>query len=709
MIKDNKGTNVLLLIMFAYLFSIGIRMYWPMYFAEASSMYYHNQLMINTNDGYYFASGAKDILNGIGPEDVVRASASKHGLSQFTAWMTVYSPFTLEQVMLYLSALVSSLVVIPIVLTGRLMGHTVLGFFAALIGSISWSYYNRTMVGYYDTDMFAIFLQFSIFYIFILIAYEKHLWSIVLATVVILIYPLLYPQGISITYAMFCILILYLILEYRGIIKSNETVSLEDKKIFIYQVVILLSIAFMIMIPEWVRIVTLVIALYLLKQKIQDRYLLYIALFSFLLFLYYSNMLNSILGHLQLYVHRGTEDIAGLHFYQVIQTVREAGAIPFSTIANRISGSMIGFILSIVGFGFLVIRHKPFIIALPLVGIGLFSYIGGLRFTVYAVPIAALSVVYLFWFLSGLLSKNFKFRYIFVSLGVMAMLYPNIKHVMAYKVPTVLNASEVEDLQKLNIMSQRKDYTISWWDYGFPIWYYSDTSTLIDGGKHQNDNFIVSTIFQTTSPELAANLSRLAVETYVDSNYSTIANTLLKVGKKDLLEPNLFLSELETTEYALPKKTRDVYLYMPYRMLNIFPTVAIFGNLDLNTGKAKRNIMFYPTRAVKNSEGIVHLANGIVFDTNKGEIVLGKQRLPINQFIITQVTKEGKTKIQARNYDMNSKYIVVYMQSYGQFIVMDSETFNSMYVQMFILEKYNKDLFELVVSSAYSKIYKIKK
>jgi hypothetical protein len=48
------------------------------------------------------------------------------------------------------------------------------------------------------------------------------------------------------------------------------------------------------------------------------------------------------------------------------------------------------------------------------------------------------------------------------------------------------------------------------------------------------------------------------------------------------------------------------------------------------------------------------------------------------------------------------------MQSYGQFIVMDTQTFNSTYVQMFILGKYNKELFELVVSSPYSKIYKLK-
>jgi hypothetical protein len=49
------------------------------------------------------------------------------------------------------------------------------------------------------------------------------------------------------------------------------------------------------------------------------------------------------------------------------------------------------------------------------------------------------------------------------------------------------------------------------------------------------------------------------------------------------------------------------------------------------------------------------------------------------------------------------------MKSYGKFIVMDEQTFNSTYVQMFLLGKYDKNLFELVVSSPYSRIYKLKK
>ncbi len=112
---------------------------------------------------------------------------------------------------------------------------------------------------------------------------------------------------------------------------------------------------------------------------------------------------------------------------------------------------------------------------------------------------------------------------------------------------------------------------------------------------------------------------------------------------------------------------------------------------------------------MSNKEGILTFSNGIVFDAKKGEISLGQQQKSVKYFISTQNTKEGKIQLKSQLYEVDGEYAIVYMQSYGKFVVMDTETFNSMYVQMFILGKYDKNLFELVVSSPYSKIYKLKK
>ncbi|MDQ7083773.1 MAG: hypothetical protein Q9M36_02070 [Sulfurovum sp.] len=92
----------------------------------------------------------------------------------------------------------------------------------------------------------------------------------------------------------------------------------------------------------------------------------------------------------------------------------------------------------------------------------------------------------------------------------------------------------------------------------------------------------------------------------------------------------------------------------------------------------------------------------------KGELTIGQQKKKVKYFISTQNTLTGPMQINTRTLHIDGEYAVVYMKSYGRFVVMDIETFQSSYVQMFMLEKYDKKLFELVISSAYSKIYKLK-
>ena len=688
------------LMLIAYLFSFFIRMIWIWQFQDHPDFYWNGQLMINTNDGYYWASGAQNVIDKLHPDNPRIPHIWNYGVVFITTLLTKYTPMSLETVILYLPAIVSSLVVIPIILITKLYHNILWGFLAALFGSIAWSYYNRTMVGYYDTDMFSAMAPMFILYFLIRSTIDFNLKSALYAALMITIYPFLYDQGRAIVYAMGIIYAIYMVYYHQ---KENTT----------YLSLILIFFAlipFPLMAPwSYLTKTILLIGIYIIlkERELEQKKLMIISAVLFLAFLIFGNVFGLIIGKAMNYLVTGTKN-EGLHFFAVVQTVREAGHIPFSTFANRISGSQLGVLIAFIGYIVLVIRHRAFILALPLIGIGVFALWGGLRFTVYAVPVAAMSAVYLF-FVLGEFFKDKQIQYAFVTVATAAMIYPNITHIIDYKVPTVFKKSEVQDLIKLDKIANTKDYTLTWWDYGYPIWFYSDTNTLIDGGKHHNDNFIISTIMQTTSPELAANLSRLAVETYVDSNYSIVTDTLFKNRQPDQKDPNEILDALESGTYPLPSKTRDIYLYMPYRMMNIFPTVMVFGNLNLTTGEPLRNTAFYPTRAVSNKQGIIAFANGILFDTHKGELTLRGKKEPVKNFIVTQNSKNGKTLLQSKHYHNNGHYIIVYMKSYGQFIIMDEKTFHSMYVQMFILGKYDKNLFELVISSPYSKIYKLKK
>lgn len=699
-IKQVTTRQMLGLMLLAYIFSFAVRMIWVYQFQDNPNFFWNGQFMINTNDGYFFASGVQKELFGLHAENPRVFGIWDYGVIFFTTLFIKITPFSLETITLYMPTVISSLVVVPMILIARLYGQTIWGFLAALLGSIAWSYYNRTMTGYYDTDMFSAMAPMFILFFLMKSTLDFNLKSALYAAISIAVYPFLYDAGLSLVYAMGIMYALYMMFYHR----NNNITYLSLILVFVALLPFPLVAPFVYI----VKIIVLIGLYFVLnKTTLEQKTWMIISGILFLSFLFFGNVFSLIFTKIAGYTATGTKE-EGLHFYSVAQTVREAGHISFSTFANRISGSQIGVLISFIGYIVLVLKHRAFILALPLVGIGIFALFGGLRFTVYAVPVAAMSAVYLFFVLSEFLEDK-KLKYGFIVLATALMIYPNITHIIGYKVPTVLNKAEVQDLAKLDKISSDKDYTLSWWDYGYPIWYYSNTNTLIDGGKHNNDNFIISKIMQTSSPELAANLSRLAVETYVDSNYSVVADNIFKNEQKDQRDPNLFLSELEDNNYVLPNKTRDIYLYLPYRMLNIFPTVAIFGNLDLTTGKKKRKISFYPTVAIKNASGIITFQNGIVLDAQKGQIVLGKQRKDVKYFIATQNTKEGPIQLSSKLYNVNGEYAIIYMKSYGKFLIMDSETFKSMYVQMFVLGKYDKNLFELVVASPYSRIYKLKK
>ncbi|SFV55965.1 Oligosaccharyltransferase PglB [hydrothermal vent metagenome] len=696
MFKDNDlgWKEITILVVVAYLFSFAVRLIWVFQFHDNPNFFWHDQLMINTNDGYFFASAVEYLLTGAHADNprVGIAINSYPGMVYASYYLTKFTPMSLETTILYAPAIISSLVVIPIVLTGKLIKLPWVGFFAALLGSIVWSYYNRTMVGYYDSDMFSVLLQFTVLYLFLLTIYSKEDKNILWLAFFILIYPLFYPQGLSLIYAIFFLWVVYQLIFQRA-----------DKNSYLFIIIASVSLW---AVPIWTKIaiiVLLFIFIEKIKQQLDIKKFFYLTLFSLLIFFLFGNVFTLIISKVMIYIERGVKE-EGLHFYQVIQTVREAGSISWETVANRIIGGEILLLVAIFGYLLLVIKHKQFFIALPLIGVGVFAHWAGLRFTVYAVPVAAFSVIYLFYFLSKQISDK-KARYALFVIASILSLYPNITHIIGYKVPTVLNKAEVEDLTKLDKIADSKDYTLAWWDYGYPIWFYSDTSSLIDGAKHHNDNFIISKLMFSTSPTQVANLSRLAVETYVDSNYSIVTNTIFNAKEN----PNRLLNALKKSDFKLPQKTRDVYLYLPYKMMRIFPTVGVFGNINLKTGKKLRNVFFSPTRIVKQHGAELILANGIRLNLAHGILSMGKQQVGVYRLDGVEYRPNGKSIVNSQLKNINGSYCVVFLKSYGAVVIMDRETYNSTYVQMFMLEKYDKNLFELVVSSPYSKIYKIKR
>ncbi|NCB55637.1 MAG: peptide transporter, partial [Epsilonproteobacteria bacterium] len=461
----------------------------------------------------------------------------------------------------------------------------------------------------------------------------------------------------------------------------------DRKNIFHFKLLTIMLFA-MMGLPNIVRLVV-VIGIYVsFKKKHWDTYIGYFLALAIALF-FVTGGFAPIWAQLKGYVFKDAIDVSQqgleLHFFSVNQTIREAGDIPFSVFAERISGHTITFAASIVGYALLVRRYKAMLLGLPLMGLGFLALWGGLRFTIYAVPVCALGVAYLLFILSSSITGFFVnetlgriLKSSFVVTASLAVLYPNVTHIIDYRVPTVLNKTEVEQLSSLKNTVGREDYIVTWWDYGYPLRYYADTKTLIDGGKHEGDvNFPVSFML-TNTQESAARLARLEVE-YTEKAFVTTEEneTKTKDQSKKIINntaqmsldygfnnANDFLDALQTP-LNLPQKTREIYFYLPFRMLSIFPTVAQFSNLDLMSGKTVRHPFFYETSRFQDGAKLLQLGNGIALDKEKGALKIGSNEVGVRTFIQTGYDERGTLVKQQQSLHPNGELNVIYMQTYN--------------------------------------------
>lgn len=713
--KSNVSLNLIFFIAIAFCFSMVVRLIWVYQFYDFEQFKFAGQFMINTNDGYYWAEGARDLLTGFFQENDL--SPIHEAPSWLTYVLAKFLPFSFETVVFYMPAFIGSLVVVPMLLIAHNLKILEVGFLAALLGSTAVSYYNRTMVGYYDTDMLNIVFPVLLLWSLILTFQTKEQKYLLITAFEIIAYRWWYPQSYSLEFTFFGLIVAYILL-------------FDRKNIFYIQLLSIMLFA-MIGLPSLVRLVLVIILFGVFRKTEWNQYMWHILGLAIVLF-FASGGFSPIWAQLKGYVFKDvietTKDPLGLQFFSVMQTIREAGQIDFVTFSERISGHMITFLASMVGYVLMVRKYPVMLLALPLLGLGFLALWGGLRFTIYAVPVCAFGVAYLLFTCSAYIQKALVNEKIgssvkssLVILASLGILYPNILHVINYRIPTVFNATEVEQLNRLKQHVDREDYIISWWDYGYPLRYYVDAKTLIDGGKHDGDvNFPVSYIL-TFSQESAAKLARFEVEytemafalkdkheNFFLKNIPKILNNTTRMtldyGFKDA---NDFLAALQTP-LSLPEKTRDIYFYLPYRMMSIFPTVAQFSNIDIMNGKTIRQPFFFQSMQFKDMGTTLNFGSGVVLDKAKGMLKLGNQEILVKNFIQTAYTPDFKLIKEHNTIHPNGLFSIIYMQAYNTFLILDEDMLNSTYIQLFVLENYDKRFFEPISLEAYAKVYRLK-
>jgi len=344
---------------------------------------------------------------------------------------------------------------------------------------------------------------------------------------------------------------------------------------------------------------------------------------------------------------------------------------------------------------------------------GIFPSIG-LRFTIYAIPPSAFGISYLIFKTADIAQRIFykQFKYIKIIIIVLLtilILYPNIKHIVKYKVPPVINKDEVIVLHKLDTKSKETDYTISWWDYGYLIQYYANTFNLVDGGRNYGKLLFPVSFILTKDQISGANMARLAVE-YNEYNYKEPRNSLLKM-MKDYHYKNIynFLSSLKNKNFKLPQKTRDIFLYLPFRMIETFNSIIPFSNIDFKSGKIIANPYFYASWYIVDKGKFIDLGKGVKISKEDGTAIINGKKFPLHSFITTEYDNNMVLRIKKQLIYPNGRMYGIFMKTYKVFLLMDKKVFNSLYIQLFVLDNFDKDFYEPIIISPWAKVYKLKR
>ncbi|EHB2722684.1 peptide-binding protein [Campylobacter lari] len=705
-IENNSILYTCILILIAFSFSVLCRMYWVFWASEFYEFFFNDQLMITTNDGYAFAEGARDMIAGFHQANDLSYFGSS--LSTLTYWLYNILPFSFESIIVYMSTFFASLIVVPIILITREYKLTTYGFIAALLASIANSYYNRTMSGYYDTDMLVLVLPMLILLTFIRLTINKDIFTLLLSPVFIMIYLWWYPSSYSLNFAMIGLFGLYTLVFHR------------KEKIF-YLAIALMIIALSMLAWQYkLALIVLLFAIFAFKEEKINFYIIWGLVFGSVLILFLSGGLDPVLYQLKFYVFKAS-DVQNLKdatfiYFNVNETIMEVNTIDPEVFMQRISSSVLVFILSFMGFILLCKDHKSMLLALPMLALGFVALIAGLRFTIYAVPVMALGFGYfVYTFFNFLEKKQIKLslrnKNILLILITFFSISPALMHIYYYKSSTVFTSYEASILNDLKNKTQREDYVVAWWDYGYPIRYYSDVKTLIDGGKHLGkDNFFSSFVLSKEQIP-AANMARLSVE-YTEKSFKENYPDVLKAMVKDYNKTSAkdFLESLNDKDFKFDtNKTRDVYIYMPYRMLRIMPVVAQFANTNPDNGEQEKSLFFSQANAIAQDKttGSVMLDNGVEIINDFRALKVEGASIPLKAFVDIESITNGK--FYYNEIDSKAQIYLLFLREYKSFVILDESLYNSSYIQMFLLNQYDQDLFEQITNDTRAKIYRLKR
>ena len=653
--------------------------------------------------GYY----AKVILNG---GDLPFSADYLTG--HLIAWISQLFGISVEWVMFLLPVFIAPLIAVPIIMIANAIKQPTLGFLAALFSVCETYFYTRTFLGYMDTDGVNLFLILLAIAFIIKTVVQKNILYAILASLVLQLFSLWYHSSPVINLMIVGTTLLTGLLYYR-----NETV--------VVQTIFLLALAVSPLPVEVNFFGTFVLGIGFVLinsySAVSSKYYWYVLASGILIAGFVVDP-----NH---YLHRALNYLSpnnqiaftgnGIQYTYAndLLTVSEVAGSHLWNADAPLYITNIYVILGILGYLILLLVYPLVWFTLPLFALGLMSSFAGARFSMYATPVVALGVAYVLYLLKHFFTNRYegsvyamRLPYYATALILLMMIYNLLIVNMSAMLKASIYAPEAKELKKFSKILKDDDMMISWWDYGWPLWYYTGyNNTLVDNGKHGGpDTYIIARMMLSTDQNYTYNAAKIMAANSVKATQAKNEFVLQYLAKDHNLT-TLFSPALAKKTVLQEKNNGDTYIVLHYKMLDFFAVINDFSKKSLSGGSLGKIPMFHITEVMKPFSETYSLFQGFsyILDSSDGTVVDAQgNKTPVNGVTIVQNNTRTKGYLFKHDDNTTSSQVIAYR---NKFIWLDQKIYDSFFIQAMLFDVYDHDLFEKVGETNRIKIFKLRK
>jgi hypothetical protein len=694
-------------ILITYVVGIGIRLLMLLTLVDDTAMWQSNGVpvpILSPDTGLY-GYYALEVLNGhISFYNIIKPDMLP---AYLLAFFTYILPLDMDWVIFFLPIFIAPLIVIPMILIGNTLGNVKLGVFAALFAVVDIHYYVRTHLTYFDTDMLNLFLPLMIIWGMLKLTLENKPLYILYVSLLFWLFGVWYHSATTIIIALIVGFLVATILFFR-------------KQILNYQAVFIFALV-LLPFSAWLTLALVFISfliLFSISQKIILSEKPYLIIFTLgivaLFFIDYTHYFQRAMSYFDRPHMLAVEGKETSYYFlnqltMVAEVVKQNIFEPSGFFNRQSSLSIIG----AIGFVLMLVMYRGIFFLFPLFILGLGSYMLGARFTMYATPAMAFGLSYLIFILfenwkrtTEYTSWNFSLLRS-ITMIIMLSYMANIIYIASKNFHIIFKGNEITSLRTFSQELDKNDTIITWWDYGWPLWYYTGyKNTVADNGTHgEADSYMISRILMSTSPKFTANasiyLKQMQKEAHKHGERYAL-NYLVKKG----VDINQTLESLKQGLPEMSKSKDSVYILLHSSMYNMLTSIDKSSNFDITTGKSYGKKLLLSDILDDDYNISSPFSKGELFtldNTNGTALGANNTIIPLHNIALSVEHKA----IVLRHYDSPDAKLSVLIAKGDYVIYMDNELFQSFYVQAYLLDQYDKSRFEKVVETEYMKIFKV--